>query len=85
MTHGDKPTISGLLYTNDNGGLYQPGRLYQLPWKTEVTKVYLEFCKEQAHPSVNVTTRLSKVSWGFANLVITQLKAIGAVLDPKLK
>jgi hypothetical protein len=25
------------------------------------------------------------VSWGFANLVITQLKAIGAVLDPKLK
>jgi hypothetical protein len=69
MTHQNKQTVSGLLYTHDNGGLYQPpGRMYQLPWKTEVAKVYLELCEEQAHPSVNVTAKLSKVSWGFALL-----------------
>jgi hypothetical protein len=77
-----------LLYTNDNGSLYTlvySSQVYQLPRKTEVAKFYLELCKEQAHQRVNITTKLSKVSWGFANLVVTELKAIRAVLDPKLK
>jgi hypothetical protein len=52
-------------------------RVYQLPRKTEVAEVYLELCEEQAHPSVNKTAKLSKVSWRFANLVIAKLKAIG--------
>jgi hypothetical protein len=65
---------------NNNGGFYQPGRMYQLPWKTKVADVYPEY-----YPSMNKTAKLSKVSWGFANLVITKLKAIGAVLDPKFK
>jgi hypothetical protein len=34
-------------------------------------------------PTVNETAKLSKVSWGFANQVITELKALGAVLDPE--
>ncbi len=59
--------------------------MYQLPRKTEVAEVYLELCQEQAHPSVNLIAKLSKVSWGFANLVVTELKAIGAVSDPELK
>jgi hypothetical protein len=83
MTHRNKQTISGLLYKNNNGGFIQPGRMYQLPRK--VSEVYLELCKEPAHPSVKVTAKLSKVSWCFANLVVTKLKAIGAVLDPEFK
>jgi hypothetical protein len=52
--------------------------MYQLPPKTEkAAKVYLELWEEQAHPSINKTAKLSKVSWGFANLDVTELKAIG--------
>jgi hypothetical protein len=85
MAKGDKATVSGYLATNEHGSLYQPGRMYQLPRKTKVAEVYLALCEEQAPPSINVTARLSKVSWGFANLVITELKSIGAVLDPELR
>jgi hypothetical protein len=85
MTHQNKQTVNGLLYTNNNSGICQPGRIYQLPWKTKVTKVYLRLCEEQAHLSMNVAAKLSKVSWGFASLVVTELKAMGVVLDPKLK
>jgi hypothetical protein len=31
------------------------------------------------------TVKLCKVSWGFANLIVDELKAIGAVVDPKFK
>ncbi len=84
MTDWNKPTVSGLVYKNDAGGLYQPGRMYQLPRKTEVAEVYLQLCEEQARPSVNETARISKVGWAYANLVVTELKAIGIIVDPEL-
>ncbi len=76
MTDWNKPTVSGLVYKNDAGGLYQPRRMYQLLRKTKVAEFYLQLCKEQARPSVNETARISKVGWAYANLVDTKLKAI---------
>jgi hypothetical protein len=78
-------TANGLIFRNENGSLFQPGRMYQLPRKTEVTKVFLWLCKDvfPQRPTVNEMAKLSMLSWGFANQVITQLKALGAVLDPE--
>jgi hypothetical protein len=72
-----------LVYRNENGGLFQPGRMYQLHRKTEVTKVFLWLCKDNYPqcPTINKTAKLSKVSWGFANQVVMELKALGAVMD----
>jgi hypothetical protein len=60
--------------------------MYQLPRKTEVAEVYLGLCEDiyPRRPTVNETAKLSKVSWGFANDVITELKALGAVRDPEM-
>jgi hypothetical protein len=85
MTDWNKPTVSDLIYRNAAGGLYhQPGRMYQLPRKTKVAKTYLQLCVTQANTSVNQANRISKVSWKFANLVITELKSIGVIVDPEL-
>jgi hypothetical protein len=84
MMDWNKQTVCGLIYRNGAGGLYQPGRMYQLPRKTKVAKVYLQLCEEQARPSVNETASFSKVGWTYANIVGTELKAIGIIVDPKL-
>jgi hypothetical protein len=78
-------TANGLVYRNENGGLFQPGRMYQLPRKTEVVEVFLWLCQDvfPQCPTVNKTAWLSKVSWGFTNQVIMELKALGAVVDPE--
>jgi hypothetical protein len=85
MTDWNKQTVSGLIYRNAAGGFYQPGRMYHFPRKTEVAKVYLRLCEEQARPSVSETTRISQVGWAYANLVVTKLKAIGIIVDPELQ
>ncbi len=80
-------TANGLVFRNDNGGLFQPGRMYQLPRKTEVAEVYLLLCKDKypQRPIINKTAQLSKVSWGFANQVVSELKALGViVVDPEI-
>ncbi len=58
--------------------------MYQLLRKTEVAEVYLRLCEEQARPGVSKMARLNKVSWGYADLLVTELKAIGMTVDPKL-
>ena len=85
MSNRRYQTANGLVFRNENGGLFQPGRMYQLPRKTEVAEVFLWLCEDAfpQRPTVNETAKLSKVSWGFANQVIIELKALGAVLDPE--
>jgi hypothetical protein len=53
---------------------------------TEVAKIYLDLLEEGYlfHHTVNKTAIHSKVSWGFANQAKTELKALGAVVDPKV-
>jgi hypothetical protein len=84
MMDWNKQTVSGLIYRNNTGGLYQPRRMYKLLRKTKGAKVYLQLCEEQARPSVSKTARISKVGWAYANLVVTELKAIGIIVDPEL-
>jgi hypothetical protein len=85
MTDWNKQIVSGLIYRNDAGNLYQPGRMYQLPRKTKVVKVYLLLREEHARSSISETTRISKVGWAYANLVVAKLKAIGDIGDQDLQ
>jgi transposase len=86
MSYRNKQTVSGLVWVNENGGFFQPGRMYQLPKKTEVARIYLDLLELRypLRPTVNETAIYSKVSWGFANMVIVELKALGAVMDPEV-
>ena len=80
-------TANGLVHRNNNGRLFQLGRMYQLLRKTEVAEVYLSLCDDKypQRPTVNETAQLSKVSWHFANHVISELKALGTVVDPETR
>jgi hypothetical protein len=53
--------------------------------KEDCTAVFLWLCEDiyPQCPTVNKMAKLSKVSWGFANQVIMELKALGAVFDPE--
>jgi hypothetical protein len=75
MSYRNKPTVSGLVWVNVNGGFFQPGRMFQLPSQNVLGPV---------GRAVNQTAVYSRVSWGFANMVITELKALGAVVDPEV-
>jgi hypothetical protein len=81
-----RQTIRGLVWVNVNGGYFQPGRMFQLPRKTEVAKIYLDLMEARypCRPTVNETAVNSRVSWGFANMVINELRALGAVEDPEV-
>jgi transposase len=76
---------NGLVDRNLNGGLYQPGRMYQLPKKTEVLAAYLWLLDNRypLRPSVRETAQISQVSWGYAKQVIVEYKAKGVVRDPE--
>jgi hypothetical protein len=80
----NKQSISSLVWVNDNGSFFQPGT--KLPKKTEVAKIYAALLEDRYPlcPTVNETANRSKMSWGFAKQVITELKALGAVVDPDL-
>jgi hypothetical protein len=59
--------------------------MYQLPRKTEVAEVFLWHCEDNYPqcPTIKDTAKLSKVSWGFTNQVIMELKVLGEVGDPE--
>jgi transposase len=83
-----RQTISGLVWVNENGGYYQPGRMYQLPKRIKVAEIYLGLLDERAyplHPSVREVSQLGECSWHVANEVITELKVLGAVEDPEAR
>jgi transposase len=85
-TYRRKQTVSGLVWINEKGGYFQPGRMYQLPKKIKIAEIYLVLLEVRypLHPSVMEVSDLGKVSWRFANLVISELRALGAVGDPEL-
>jgi hypothetical protein len=61
--------------------------MYQLPKKTEVAKTYFALLVDHYSllPMINETAKeQSNASWGFANMVITKLKALGAFVDPEV-
>jgi hypothetical protein len=47
MMDWSKQIISSLIYRNAAGNFYQPGRMYQLPRKTEVLKFTFNFVKSR--------------------------------------
>ena len=86
MSYRNKQTVSGLGWVNENGGFFQPGRMYQPYKKTEVARIYLDLLELRypLRPMVNEKAIYSKVSWGFGKMLIIKLKALGAVMEPKV-
>jgi hypothetical protein len=72
MTYRNKQTVSGLVWVNKYGGFFQPGRMYQLPKKTEVARIYLDLLElgYPLCPMVHETAIYSKVRWGFGKMLI---------------
>jgi hypothetical protein len=67
-----KQSVSGLVWVNDRGGYYQPGRMYPLPKKLKVAEIYLGLLEVRypLQPTVNEVAELGRVCWHYASLVI---------------
>jgi hypothetical protein len=81
-----KQTITGLVWVNENGGYFQPGRIYQIPKKIKVAEIYLGLLEVRypLRPSVNEVASMARVGWDYANMVIRELKYLGFIQDPEL-
>ena len=77
--------IEGFTLTNTNGGMYHPGRRYDLPKKMEVGVAYLELLAEKGDTTtIKDVAEKSKVSWFYANAVVDEYKANGYLDDPTI-
>jgi transposase len=81
-----KQTASGLVYVNDNGGYYQPGRMYQLPKKIKVAEIYLGLMEARYPLRVTVTevALSARVGWDYARRVIHELEFHGFIREPEM-
>ena len=72
---------------NANGGIYHPGRRYELRRKMEVGIAYLELVEEQGiqNVSIQAVAEKAKVGWHFANAIIDEYKATDFLADPFIK
>jgi hypothetical protein len=80
-----KQTVSGLVYVNDNGGYYQPGRMYQLPKKIKVAEIYLGLMEARYPLRVSITevAHMARVGWDYARLVVHELEFHGFIQVPE--
>jgi hypothetical protein len=74
----------GLLQENQNGGFFQPGRMYGLPRKFEVGQTYLRLWELSfpAIPTALELARESKVGWEYAAKVISEIHHHDEIIDP---
>ena len=82
----DIPEVStrGLLHQNQNGGFFQPGRMYELPRKFEVGQIFLRLW-ELGFPVIPTALELareSKVGWEYADKVISEILLHDEIIDP---
>jgi hypothetical protein len=74
---GNIPAVTAdeLLQQNQNGGFYQPGRMYDLPRKFGVGQTYLQLWQLSfpARPSASELARESNVGWEYADKVIWKI------------
>jgi hypothetical protein len=77
--------LRGLAKTNLNGGIYHPGRRYELPKKMEVGVAFLELVEEkngEHRVTVKDVAERAKVSWHYANAVMKEYKETDYLADP---
>jgi prolyl-tRNA synthetase len=83
---GDIPVVTtdGLLWLNQNGGYFQPGRMYGLPRKFAVGQKYLQLwqLKFPARPTAQELARESNVGWEYAAKVILEIDDRHEIIDP---
>ena len=77
-------TTRGLLLENQNGGFFQPGRMYDLPRKFAVGQIYLQLLEFSfpAIPTALQLARESNVGWGYAAKVISEIHLHDEIIDP---
>ena len=82
----DKPVLAtrGLLRENQNGGFFQPGRMYDLPRKFGVGQTYLRLWELSfpAIPTALELARESNISWGYAEKLISEIHLQDEIIDP---
>jgi hypothetical protein len=83
---GDIPVVTteGLLRQNQNGGYFQPGRMYGLPRKFGVGQNYLRLWQLSfpARPTAHELARESNVGWEYAAKVISEIDLHDEIIDP---
>jgi hypothetical protein len=77
-------TTEGLLWQNQNGGFFQPGRMYHLPRKFAVGQKYLELWRLNfpTRPTASELARESNVGWNYADKVISEIHLNNEIIDP---
>ena len=73
------------IHTNENGGLYQNGRWYDLPKKVEIHQAYFNLLAQTypEQPTTKAVAKHAKVSEAFARKVLKEIEHYGEVIDPK--
>ena len=81
-----KKVLSNLPLTNQNGGYYTNGNVYEWKDKVRVANVYFELLSTEG-PEVTCRrlAKETKVSRGYAYKVLKELRYFKTVLDPALK
>ena len=83
---GDTPAVTteGLLRQNQNGGYFQPGRMYNLPRKFGVGQTYLQLWQLSfpTRPTASELARESNVGWEYADKVISETHLHNEIIDP---
>jgi hypothetical protein len=77
--------LRGVSKPNANGGIFHPGRRYELPKKMEVGVAFLELVEEKGgarHVSVKNVSKRAKVSWYYAKAVMKEYKETDYLTDP---
>ena len=72
---------------NKNGGVFFPGKRYELDKKMEVGIVYLRLVAEVGDDKLTITSVAEKarVSWYYANKVVKEYREDGTLQDPLVK
>jgi hypothetical protein len=84
MDHIPVVATRGLLWEHQNGGFFQPGRMYDLPRKFGVGQTYLRLW-ELSFPAILTALELareSNVGWRYAAKVISEIHLHNEIIDP---
>jgi hypothetical protein len=73
---------------NKNGGLYRPGKTYDIEKNIFVGMTYMQMLDEDLpagqNPTAAALARRMKVSWDYASKIVTEIQIRGTILPPDM-
>jgi transposase len=73
---------------NKNGGLYRPGKTYDIEKKVFVGMTYMQMLEEDLPagegPTAAALARRTKVSWDYASKIVTEIEIRGTIIPPDM-